>query len=445
MEKILICDDDPLFHLSVKEVLKKEYQCFSAYHADEALLILNTNKISILLLDIQMRTESEGLDFLPQFIEKEADLGIIITSALSDFKTVKSALLLGANDYVPKSFDPNDLIHTVSSVLEQKKKSKLSKQKDKEILDFQKKHPIIGESALIVRLKEQIEKIKKSNANVVIYGETGVGKEAVARSLRKTLPDGSKEPFVAVDSATVLSTMAESVLFGHEKGAFTGADQRRKGLFEEASGGIIFFDEIANMPLSIQVKLLRVIQEKEVIPLGSTRAVPLEFRVVCASNQKLEERVSKGEFKEDLYQRLSVLPIDVPPLRDRIEDIPLLIKHFLSQNKVHTHTVTPEVIEVLKTYFWPGNVRELSNLISYVLTMSDSTEIDVSDLPEKYRNPIPDKIEASSFYDRVAQYEKEILLKELQSSNKNISQLAVKLKMDRSHLYSKLKLYKIHG
>lgn len=452
---ILICDDDAAIHVGLKAALKGRHECKSAYNGDEALAILRNNPVTLILLDIQMRTPKEGLQLIPKLRQADPDVMIVMTSSLTDFETVREAMRLGANDYVSKSAEPNELLHAIERMLEKKSLIQRKEQQSFETRSGHREHVLVGESSPIRQLKKALEKIRSSGSNVVIWGETGTGKEVVARQLRKTLPDESLEPFVAVDAATIQSSTAESQLFGHEKGAFTGADKTQKGIFEEANGGIVYFDEIANMPLQIQAKLLRVLQEKEVARMGSSKVLKLEFRVICATNRNLEEMVSRGEFKDDLLQRLNVLPVNLPPLRERAEDVPLLVEHFV---KKHTTgqaplTFTADAIKALKGYSWPGNVRELSNMVAYLVTMTEQPEVDVSDLPPKIRDLAAKTSRVSpgseapggSFYEQVGRLEREILAREYEKSGGNVSKLALNLGMDRSHLYTKLKEHGIHS
>ncbi len=417
LPKILICDDDKIFQLAVKHSLKDRYEVRSAFNAEEAEAILKNQQFEVLLLDIQMRTDDEGLKHIPVFRAIDPDLSIVMSSSLKDFATVREALRLGADEYVPKDFDPDELAIIVAQMLEKRALRKKSAQQSFEVLSGQKHHLMVGESTEIVALRKIIERVRASNANVVITGETGTGKEVVARQLRGAAPDGSLAPFVAVDSSTIQSTMAESMLFGHEKGAFTGAERATSGIFEQANGGIVYFDEIVNMPLEIQAKLLRVLQEKEVTRLGSSRVMQLEFRVVCATNQDLDEMVKQGRFKADLLQRLNVIPIQLPPLRSRKGDIPLLLEHFAERNRNRVAgqcmSFSSEALAVLQEYSWPGNIRELSNLVSYLAVMSDLAELDVSDLPPKIRDQPGVRPEGDapasargSFYERVSEFEK---------------------------------------
>jgi DNA-binding NtrC family response regulator len=455
LPQILICDDDQVFHLAVKHSLKGRYEFRSAFNAAEAVTILKKQQFELLVLDIQMRTEDEGLKHIPVFREIDPDLSIVMSSSLKDFATVREAMRLGANDYVPKDFDPDELAITFQQVLEKRALLKRNAQQNFEAVTNQKHHVMIGECPEIVALRKTIERVRASNANVVITGETGTGKEVVARQLRGVNADGSLAPFVAVDSSTIQSTMAESMLFGHEKGAFTGAERSTAGIFEEANGGIVYFDEIVNMPLDIQAKLLRVLQEKEVTRLGSSRTLQLEFRVVCATNQDLDEMARNGKFKADLLQRLNVIPIQLPPLKARKSDIPLLLAHYADRNRAGGKRVsfTPEALELLQSYPWPGNIRELSNLVSYLTVMTDGTELDVADLPPKIRDQAVAagaggatySVAGGTFYEKVSEFEKQVLKQAYQDSQGNVSRLALTMGMDRSHLYSKLKQYGIHG
>lgn len=458
LPQILICDDDAVFQLGVKHALKGQYECRTAYHADEALAILRNHPVDILLLDIQMRSPTEGLKFIPRFLELDPELSIAMVSALKDYESVREALVLGAADYLGKDLEPDALRHAIGKLLERRRLLQRTEQQNFEAVGNQRQHVLVGQSPQILNLRKMLEKIRASQASVVIYGETGTGKEVVARQLRRALPNGSLAPFVAIDSSTIQSSMAESILFGHEKGAFTGADRATKGIFEEANGGVVYFDEIGNMPLDIQAKLLRVLQEKEVARLGSAKVIQLEFRVVCATNKNLEEMVTQGLFKPDLLQRLNVLPIELAPLRERREDIPLLSTHLLSRQPGGAGLrFSAEAVQVFQDYPWPGNVRELANVIAYVATMSEGTEVEVSDLPPRLRdaagvaargaaNALPTgPVAEQTFYKQVADFESALLKREYARLEGNVSRLALSLGMDRSHLYTKLKEYGIHA
>jgi DNA-binding NtrC family response regulator len=461
LPQLLICDDDAVFQLSVKQVVKGKYECRTAYNADEALVILRKHPVDILLLDIQMRSTSEGLNFIPKFLEIDPDLAISMVSGLTDYKTVRDAMVLGAADYIGKDLEPEALLLSLGKLLERRALIQRKDQQNFEAVTVQKQHSLVGQSPQIIQLRKTLERIRKSPANVVIFGETGTGKEVVARQLRGMLPDGSLAPFIAVDSSTIQSSTAESLLFGHEKGAFTGAEKTTKGIFEEAHGGLVYFDEIANMPLDIQAKLLRVLQEKEVARLGSSKVMQLDFRVVCATNKNLDEMVKTGQFKDDLLQRLSVLPIELAPLRERRDDIPLLVEHFMRKQPLAANglSFTSEALEILMNYAWPGNIRELSNLIAYVVAMTEGNEVDVADLPPKIRDAVQSAARSAlksgaimagsaaggNFYDQVGAFESALLAQAYTQHDANVSKMALALGMDRSHLYTKLKEYGIHG
>jgi DNA-binding NtrC family response regulator len=444
LPQILICDDDSTFQLAVKYALKSQCECQTAMNGDEALLQLRNHSFDAVLLDVQIRSENEGLEYLPRIREADPEVAIIMSSGRTDFETVREAMKLGATDYVRKDFEPGELQHTLRLVLEKRALARSNAQKDYEALETQRKHPLIGQSPAIAQLRKLIEKVRASGANVLITGETGTGKEVVARQLRGRTPSGSVMPFVSLDSSTIQTGTAESLLFGHEKGAFTGANSSVKGVFEEADGGIVYFDEIGNMPLEIQAKLLRVLQEKEVTRLGSARSRQLEFRVIAATNKDLDAMCVQGQFKDDLLQRLNVLPVHLPPLRDRVQDIPLLLEHYLSTQSVKQR-FSEESVELLKQYRWPGNVRELMSVVAYVCAMSETEEIEVADLPPRLRGPLDATHERKgSFYERVSRFEKELLSEAYAACGGNVSKIALQLEMDRSHLHSKLKEYGIH-
>jgi DNA-binding NtrC family response regulator len=463
-KRVLIVDDDKGIQLATKYVLKEKYECLSAYHGDEARAIVQSQPLDIVLLDLNMRRENEGLEYLPILKEIEPDLDVIIVSANTEVDLASRAIKAGASAYLVKEHSADQLIITIESVLS---KRELARENSHYVSDRKRlleKTRIIGQSPAMKKLLSDIEKIRRSPANVIIFAETGCGKELVARH------SGTFEnrPFVAVDSATITNSMAESILFGHEKGAFTGAHAQQKGLFEEADGGTIYFDEIANMSLEIQAKLLRVVQEKEITRLGSTRLLPLEFRVICATNKDLEKLCQEGKFKDDLLQRLNVIALSIPPLRERREDIALLAKSFFEKFRTDStpRGLSESALELLLGYPWPGNVRELSNLIANLCTMIvDQELVEVEDLPVKIRDgafkdavspsgapPVAPGIDASrilaepgmDFYRYMHAVEGQVLSALYKQFGGNILQMSKSLKVSRSHLYSKLSAHGIH-
>ncbi|MFN7685761.1 MAG: sigma-54-dependent transcriptional regulator [Oligoflexia bacterium] len=452
MAQIIICDDDLTFQLACKLVLENsgKHSTLWAKNTEEARVLLKKNKPDLLMLDIQMRSPEEGLEFLPWLKENFPQLPVLMCSGQSDFESVRRALRSGAWDYVRKDCDPDHLLHVSSKLLEQAQERQIADLAIAEIQRSARFEKILGESPATLQLLEKLEKFKKSDAPVLIWGETGTGKELAARTLRPTRANGNPAPFVSVDSATITEGTAESILFGHEKGAFTGADRSRPGLFEQANGGVIFFDELANMPVLIQQKLLRVLQEKEVTRLGSDRPKKLSFRIVCATNQDLEALVRQGKFQPDLLQRLNVLPIHLPPLRDRTGDIAILAHHFLERQKGRAtpSSISPEALQLLESYPWPGNIRELQNVIDYAMTMGEGATIETGDLPERIRaQTLKDSNKtqkgSGSIYEQVLLYEKRLLQEALEIPYSSMSALAERLGMDRTHLYTKLKQHQL--
>jgi DNA-binding NtrC family response regulator len=462
--KVLICDDDELFHFRIRTLLSdsnsglnNQYEVLSCYNGDEALTLVSQQPIDILLLDNHIRFANEGLNTIPKLLKADPDLSIVMNSHTSDFQVVREAMRKGAVDYLVKDLNSNDeLTHTLERVMEKRLFLQREEQSRFETLNSHKNYILIGDSKPMRNLRRMIERVRYSSANVLITGETGTGKELIARQLRGTEPNGSLIPFVAIDSSTIQCSTAESMLFGHERGSFTGAEKTTRGIFEEANGGIVYFDEISNMPLNIQVKLLRVLQEKEICRVGSSKAIPLNFRVICATNMDLEKQVKEGLFKFDLLQRLNVIPLEVAPLRERAEDIPLLVRHFtrhFPQSCAQKQTLkrtglkfTDEALQALQNYSWPGNVRELESLVTYLSMMVDESVVTATDLPSRIREERVSHLPTNrcSFYERVAQFETTLLSEEYSKHEGNISHLATALKMDRSHLYSKLKSYGIH-
>ncbi len=446
--RILACDDDPLFRKTLGLLLRDFGTATFAQNADEAIQLLTRSRFDLLLLDVQMRTPNEGIEALGRIRALDSDLSIVMVSGRKDFSIVRAALRAGAMDYIVKDFEPDEFKLTIERVLNQRALERSAQKKSFETMRAARTVRLVGETTGIQNVRRLIEKFRASAANVVITGETGTGKEIVARLLRKQDGRGQFEPFVAIDSATLHAQTAESLLFGHEKGAFTGAENVKRGLFEEADGGTIFFDEVANLPLAIQAKLLRVLQEKEIVRLGSVRVIPLEFRVVAATNRPLEDLVARGEFLPDLWQRLNVLPISIPPLRERKEDLPLLIDHFLKEKTRNEVQITEEAKQALQWYDWPGNVREVSAFLDYSLALIDDRQIDVADLHPKVLDV---KAPASAdktgsipnFYDQVARFEGTLLREAYARFDGNISKMALGLGMDRSHLYGKLKSHSI--
>lgn len=472
--RLLLVDDDRSLQLAYKFLFKSQYQCFSAYNGDEAMAILQNQKMDVVLLDLHMRAHEEGLHYLPKFKAADPEIDVIILSGNTELNLASRCTEAGASSYLLKGCPEDQIIITIESVLKRRALLSENRAYQKILQRTLHQNQIVGTSQQVQSLLRKIEKLQKTDVNVLISGESGTGKELVAKHIARA----EQKPLITVDSATITSSMAESILFGHEKGSFTGAIGQSSGLFEEANGGSIFFDEIANMPLDIQSKLLRVIQEKEVMRVGSTRVIPLDFRVISATNRSLEKMAETGQFKFDLLQRLNVIEIRLPTLRERKEDLPLLVDHFIQKHARENSptTVSDQAMNALMAYHWPGNIRELSNLLANLCSMlAGETCIELGDLPPKIlfsgdlpetssptlplmATPIPlialpggyndtaaDISTGGDFYRQVHALEGELLTKYYKEFEGNISEMSRVLKISRSHLYSKLRAHHLHN
>ena len=402
------------------------------------------------MLDIEIGSPEEGFRLIPMIRELDPLLPIVMCSGRTDFAAVREALRLGATDYLPK-----DSRRTISACARAGARAQASREapraEDFEVLNSPRSTRCRRERA-DDQLRHVIESVRASSANVVITGETGTGKEAVARQLRGKLPDGSLAPFQAVDSSTITSSMAESLLFGHEKGAFTGAERTTKGIFEEADGGIVYFDEIGNMPLEIQVQTAARAAGKGSHARGLLARDPARVPRRSARRISISKQLAAvGRFKADLLQRLNVIPIALPPLRERTEDIPALVAHFLKRDGASREfRFADEALETLKSHAWPGNVRELANLVCYVTTMSERPG-NLRGRPAAARKeragergkPAEDEARASTTASPSSR--SSILTEEYARNDGNVSRLALTLGMDRSHLYTKLREHGIHA
>lgn len=459
--RILICDDDVLIQKSLQMTLSPEYELEFASRPCEAIAKAKKTDYQIALVDIEFYGKKDGLTILKEIRSESEGTVLIVFSGHSDFSTIREAMRNGASDYILKDTDPEEIRLSI-----RRAEAKFASLRNERQLQFEvnknQDFKIIGNHPVIEKIQKTILKLKNSKENILIQGETGTGKELVARQLRKRDGFGNWRPFVTVDSSTIQSTIAESILFGNEKGAFTGALEKRLGLFEQADGGILYFDEIGNMPLEIQNKLLRAIQEKEIRRVGSQKTIRVDVQIIAATNSCLDSLCNRGEFKRDLLTRINVIPIHVPSLRERKEDIPSLIQEFTKGTNIN---FTAPALGHLMDYSWPGNIRELKNLVAYLNVMSESPIVKSDDLPPQIKSrvsqpshlseltsksaeKISDKEDfqnyANGFYAQIKAYEKAILSSAYNQYDRNISLTARNLKMDRSHLYSKLKAYEIN-
>ncbi len=384
MSKILVIDDEKSIRNSLKDVL--EYEKHTIEEAEDGirgLSLINNNHYDLVLCDIKM-PKFDGIEVLEAALEKKPDLVFVMISGHGTVETAVEALKKGAYDFLEKPIDLNRLLVTVRNGLDKKGLQEETKTLRKKI-NKKKTTEIIGNSSAINEIKALIEKVAPSDARVLITGENGTGKELIARQIHE-LSERNSGPFVEVNCAAIPSELIESELFGHEKGAFTSAHKQRIGKFEQAIGGTIFLDEIGDMSGSAQAKVLRALQEKKITRVGGTKEVPVDVRVLAATNKDLKEEIKNGNFREDLYHRLAVIVIKSPPLKDRIEDIDLLIPYFAEQiseeQDLLKKSFSKEALQELKKYSWPGNIRECRNIVERLLILGEKT-ISKSDI-EKY-------------------------------------------------------------
>jgi two-component system nitrogen regulation response regulator NtrX len=445
-ETILIVDDEPRILQTLRGVLADEgFQVNTADNGAEALRFIQKDSPALVLLDIWM-PDLDGIEVLKRIKEGFPEVIVVIMSGHGSIETAVKATKLGAYDYIEKPISLEKIILTVRHALHEKK-LEMENLRLREKLKNQLE--IIGESPGMRRLKEQIKTAGPTNSRVLISGENGTGKELVARAIHSHSLRAEK-PFIEINCAAIPDTLIESELFGYEKGAFTGAVTAKKGRFELADGGTLFLDEIGDMSLTTQAKVLRVLQEQHFDRIGGTKTTEVDVRVIAASNKNLGDEIKKGAFREDLYYRLNVIPLHVPPLRERKEDIPLLIHHFLAsislEQGVKAKGITKEAIEVLMQYDWPGNVRELKNTIERILILFPHSTIDVQDLtsflewaPSIQQSPLTLR-SFSSLKDARALFEKHYITQRLKEHQWNVSKTAESLGIERSHLHRKIKL-----
>jgi len=381
---ILVVDDEKNYLLLLEALLSEEgYEVTTMQDPEMALMYLKESEVDVLVTDFKMPGMS-GQELLERVRATLPHLPVIIMTAYGSVDGAVEAMKCGAFDYINKPFSNDDLLLSINKAVKISEAYRKNRLLMDSLKDSHALKKIIGSSPAIKKILDLIQKVASTNANVLITGESGTGKELVARAIHYSSSRKDKE-FVAVDCSALVETLLESELFGHVKGSFTGAYHTKHGLFELANHGTFFFDEISNLSLNIQAKLLRVIQEREFMKVGDNKKIKVDIRIISASNKDIKEAVEKGEFREDLYYRLSVVPIHLPPLRERKEDIPLLVSHFLKKIckkiKKQPPQVSEEVIEAFKRYPWPGNVRELEHIIERILILEDTDIIKVEHLP----------------------------------------------------------------
>ncbi len=440
--KIFVVDDDPEMCRLLSEVLSGEgFSVLTVGESLEASKILKKEEFDVILTDLKMKG-LRGLDLLEEANKVAPLTPVIIITAFGTIQSAIQAMKMGAYDYITKPFQNDEIVLTVKKALEHRLLKREVARLKKEVESRYHFHQLIGKSPLMQRVYELIERVSDNPSNVLITGESGTGKELVARAIHYS--GARKEgPFVAVNCAAIPETLLESELFGYRKGAFTDAKTDKKGLIFEAAGGSLFLDEITEMPLLLQAKLLRVIEERKVRPLGDTNTYPVDARIVSASNRDVKEMIHQGRFREDLYYRLKVIDIELPPLRERKEDIPLLVQHFVERFGKEPKAisgVSEEALRILVNYAWPGNVRELENVIQRGIALCQHEVILPEDLPASMLQEADENLLEKGFRERltVDQLEKEYIRKVLIEVGGNKSKAAEILGLDRKTLYRKL-------
>jgi two-component system response regulator HydG/two-component system response regulator AtoC len=436
MAKILYIDDEISALKAISAILKKAgFNILTATTAEEGISLLKETSIDCLLLDYRL-PQMDGIELLKWLKYSGINIPVVMLTAYGTIEKAVEAMKLGAYHYLIKPVDTELLINVLKEAIE--KSSMLFKEKEKVYSPFPE---IIGKSKAMQEVFYIMEMVAESNANVLITGESGTGKELVARAIYKK-SSRNKKPFIIVDCTTIPENLLESELFGHEKGAFTGAVDRKMGLFELANGGTVFLDEIGELPMSLQKKLLRFLQEREIQKIGSAARIKVDVRVISATNRDLEKLVKEGTFREDLYWRLNVVRINLPPLREHKEDIPILVNHFLNkyakENNKPIPQLEPEVMDALINYDWNGNVRELANVIERAVVLSPSGVISMKHLPKR----ITEKTGWIAYKEsslNLLEVEKSLILRALNTTGWNQTKASQILGISRKQLRTKMK------
>ncbi|MFB6340248.1 sigma-54-dependent transcriptional regulator [Saccharicrinis sp. FJH62] len=436
---ILIVDDEESVRDSLYNwFIEDGYEVACAQDAKTALSILESHPYDIVLADIKM-PGMDGMEMLKRIKTLNDKSIVIMMTAFATVNTAVQALKDGAYDYVTKPFDPDELSHLINNVSKQIKLSEENESLKERVISLENVEDLIGNSEPMKKVLREVESVAQSNSSVIITGESGTGKELIARAIHFNSPR-KYFPLVSVHCGALSESLLESELFGHEKGAFTGAMYNRKGRFEMADNGTIFLDEIATIPLKMQIELLRVLESKRFVRVGGTKEIESDFRVICATNKDLKKMVEMGTFREDLYYRLNVVNIHVPPLRDRTDDIPLLVNYFItkycSSMSRDAIKIEPAALKRLESFEFPGNVRELENMIERAIVIGNGKEIRLKDLP------VGSEVEVSTA-ESLDENEKKHIIQILDRYNWNISQTAKALKIDRVTLYNKIKKYNL--
>ena len=450
---LIIDDEENMRHMLSKMLQRAGYEVETAADGQQGLTRLASDWFDFILCDIKM-PNMDGMEFLKKFSQEQIHSTVIMMSAYGTIDLAVQAMQLGAYDFISKPFKSDEVLLAIRKAQERdqlKRENRVLKEQLRRIEEQHRFGHLVARSSSMQAVFVLASKAAQYNSTVLITGESGTGKELVARAIHQASPR-RESPLVAVNCGSIPESLLESELFGYVKGAFTGADIAKNGLFEEAHKGTIFLDEIGELPLALQVKLLRALQENEIRPVGAAQSHKIDARVIAATSRNLEQMVSEGDFREDLFYRLNVLPVEVPPLRDRSEDIPLLCHHFIMQlNKTLGRAVkgvAPAAMAALLQHHWPGNVRELENAIERAMVLTESNYLDEGSfsftaLGAKPGAPMAQAFEGFSLKNAQKVLEKETIIKALKATNSNRTQAAKLLEISHPSLLSKIKAYQI--
>jgi len=451
MRRVLVVDDEENIRLVLRTLLRKNgYEVEVADSAEAALGLVDSFGPDVILTDVRMPKMS-GLDLLATLKAKNALATVIVMSAYGSMDLALEAIKAGAYDYVSKPFKPDEVVLALRKAEERETLRRENRALKEQISQQAQFESMLAKSEAMVAVFKTVAKIADFKTTVLVTGESGVGKELVARALHAR-SSRKNAPFVAINCGAIPENLLESELFGHKKGAFTDASSDKRGLFEEATGGTLLLDEIGELPLNLQVKLLRVLQEETIRRLGDARDVKVDVRIVAATHRDLSAEVKAGRFREDLFYRINVLHVAIPPLRERREDVPLLVDHFVAKNNArlgtHIRGVSAEARKILLEYGWPGNVRELENTIERAMVLCESDAVGAGDLPERVRealDPVQVQLRSGelSVKKTVAAVERILIGRALKKTGGNRTRAAELLEISHRALLYKIKDYKI--
>ena len=441
---ILICDDDQGMRDTLAAILKRDYRVLGVSSGEAALVLLREEEVDLLLLDVRLPGIS-GFDVLRIVKENYSLIECIMISAINEVETAVQAMKHGAYHYITKDFDYDELRSLVRNACERQDLNRQVITLSAQVADQGEREFLIGPSRQIRDIVDVVHKVARLSATVLILGESGTGKELLARLLHRESGKGDK-PFIAVNLSAIPHELVESTLFGHERGAFTGAHRQQLGKFELATGGTLFLDEIGDLRFDLQAKLLRAIQEGEIERVGGSKPIRTEFRLIAATNVDLDKAVKENRFREDLYYRINVIPIRMPPLRDRIEDLPelahLFIDRYRTKFRKPVKGMSASALKILASYWWPGNIRELENLIERLVAVSDKEWLVDEDLPLEYHfaklDSAPQKAETTLFQEALDTFERNFILRALERSDWNVTATAKYLGLPLSTLKHKM-------